>query len=130
MRPAMREGTDKFLAQAARAVATAERLLAEGAIDLAAGRAYSGMMYAAKALLNEKGVRRHTHAGVRAAFDIHWAAPGALDRKFLAWLEEAGERRRCGSADDPGLVSDDVNRLVERAREFLEAALRQVGMTK
>lgn len=125
----MREGTEKFLAKAARAVATAERLLAEGAIDLAAGRAYYGMIYAAKALLNEKGVRRHTHAGVRAAFEAHWTAPGALDRKFLLWLQEAGARR-CDSQDDPGWVSDDVNRLVARAREFLEAALRQAGMAK
>ncbi len=126
----MREGTEKFLTKAARAVATAERLLAEGAVDLAAGRAYYGMMYAAKALLNEKGVRHHTHAGVRAALEVHWTTPGALDRKFLLWLQEADARRRCDGVDHAGWVLDDVNRLVERAREFLTAALRHAGMAK
>jgi uncharacterized protein (UPF0332 family) len=47
----------------------AEDALAGGAPDAAAARAFYALLYAAKALLNERGVRLHAHARIAAAVD-------------------------------------------------------------
>jgi uncharacterized protein (UPF0332 family) len=77
----MKEEMSKLLDKAARAVRAAERLLADGDADFAAGRAYYAMSYAAEALLAETGRRFRKHSGAHAAFGEHFARGGILDPK-------------------------------------------------
>jgi uncharacterized protein (UPF0332 family) len=114
----MRPGTDKLLAKAARALATAEAALTRGAADVAAARAFYAMLYAAKARLNEAGLRLRTHARIAHAY----AALPEIDDAPAAWLDEALALRRALAAAPDGLEFAAAAALLERARRFVTAA--------
>jgi hypothetical protein len=117
--PPVQPGTDKLFAKAARATAAGAAALDAGAPDVAAGRAFAAMINAAKAVLNEHGLRLRTHAHIAAALERLGAAP------LSDWLVAAIARRRSGDAGD--LTFDDAAELVERARVFVSAARDQVA---
>jgi uncharacterized protein (UPF0332 family) len=112
-------GTDKLFAKAARAAAAGAAALDAGAPDVAAGRAFAAMIHAAKALLNEHGLRLRTHAHIAAALQRFGAAA------LADWLGAAMTRRRSGDAGE--LTFDEAAELVERARVFVSAARDQVA---
>ena len=113
----MQPGTDKLLAKAQRALDAAEAALADGASDVAAGRAFYAVLNAAKARLNERGLSLRTHARVAAAY----AALPALAEAPGDWLGEALALRARLAADADGLDYASVQQLVERARRFVAA---------
>lgn len=113
----MQPGTDKLLAKAARALATAEAALDGGAADVAAGRAFYAILNAAKARLNERGLRPHSHARIAAAY----ATLPPRDDAPAAWLDAALVLRAELSADPDGLDHAAAEALVDRARRFLAA---------
>lgn len=113
----MRPGTDKLLAKARRALTAAEAGLAAGSADLAAGRALYAMVYAAKARLNEAGLRPRAHARLAAAYE---ALP-ELDGAPAAWLGEALAMRARLAAEPERLDYAAVEALVARARHFVAA---------
>lgn len=118
---AVQPGTDTLLAKAGRAAATAAAALEAGAPEVAAGRAFYAMVYAAKALLNERGLRLHTHARIAAALarlGVGGEAP------LQEWLADAMARRR--SAESGELTYGETEALVDRARQFIAAARAQV----
>ena len=114
----MQPGTDKLLAKAARALATAEAALDGGAVDVAAGRAFYALLNAAKARLNEHGQRVHAHARIAAAY----AALPPIDEAPATWLGEALALRAELAPDPDGLDHAAVAALVARARRFVTAA--------
>jgi len=110
----MRPGTDKLLAKAERAAQGAAAALEAGDPDAAAGRAFYALLYAAKVLLNERGLRLRTHVRIAAA--LQRAAPP--EAPLLAeWLEAAIARRRAG--EEVELTYADAAQLVECAREVV-----------
>ncbi len=123
----MNEGTDKLLAKAEGAKAAAQAALAGGAVDIAAGRAYYAMLYGAKALLNERGLRLRTHAKVCAAFAKHFTTDGTMDAKYHRWMVEASEKR--AQCDRDCVSYDEAEQLVEHALIFVEAVARHVRRT-
>jgi uncharacterized protein (UPF0332 family) len=110
-------GTEKLQAKAARALAAADAALSDGATDVAAGRAFYAMLYAAKARLNESGLRLRTHARIAAAY----AALPEIDAAPAAWLEEALALRRRLAAEPDALDFAAAEALVARARKFVTA---------
>jgi uncharacterized protein (UPF0332 family) len=116
------------LDKASRAIHAAETLLQAGDVEFAIGRAYYAMFYVAEALLNEKGLRFRRHGRVHAAFSVQFTKRGILDAKFHRWLLDAFDQR---IQDDYGLgttsASDDVARMLEQAREFLQEAQRYLS---
>lgn len=113
----MQPGTDKLLAKATRAVAAADAALDAGAADVAAGRAFYAMLYAAKARLNESGLRLRTHARIAAAY----AALPEVDEAPGEWLDEALALRRRLATDPEGLELAAAEALLDRARRFVAA---------
>lgn len=112
----MRPGTDKLLAKARRALAAAEAALESGASDVAAGRAFYAILYAAKARLNDSGLSLRSHARIAAAY----AALPEIDEAPAAWLDEAlALRRRLAEEDADGLDYAAVEALVTRAVRFV-----------
>ena len=107
----MQPGTDKLQAKAARALAAAEAALEAGAADVAAGRAFYALLYAAKARLNETGLRLRTHARIAAAYA---ALPGFVEPRFRR-VEHGVERA-------PG--GDVGGAVVQRRRRGGEGARR------
>ena len=108
----MKSGTDKLLAKAQRAAATAADALQGGAPQAAAARAFYALLYSAKARLNERGLRLHAHARIAAALT-------ADDAPLQSWLTSAIARRRSGDVE---LTQSEAEELVERARRSVAAA--------
>jgi uncharacterized protein (UPF0332 family) len=119
----MKPQTKALLAKAERALRAAGRLMDDGDVDFAAGRAYYGMFYAAEALLFERGLTFSKHAGVHAAFGEHFAKPAVLAPKFHRYLLDAFAKRLQGDYGfQASLTHDDVEQLIRQAEEFLQAA--------
>jgi uncharacterized protein (UPF0332 family) len=113
----MQPGTDKLLAKAARALAAADTALTTGATDVAAARAFYAMLYAAKARLNDAGLRLRTHARIARAY----AALPEIEEAPAAWLDDALAQRRALAAEPDGLAFTAAEALVDRARRFVTA---------
>jgi len=113
----VRPGTDKLLAKARRALAAAEAALSDGASDVAAGRAFYAILYAAKARLNDSGLSLRSHARIAAAY----AALPEIDAAPAAWLDDALALRRSLAGDPDGLDFSAVQRLVDHAAHFVGA---------
>ncbi|MGH2361056.1 MAG: HEPN domain-containing protein [bacterium] len=125
----MTEQTRKLLDKANRAVHAAETLLREGDSDFAAGRAYYAMFYAAVALLIEKGLRFRKHGSVHAAFGEHFSKGEVLDPKYHRWLLDAYDQRILGDYGvESTLTREDVERMIEQAREFLSNVHRYLEL--
>ncbi len=120
----MNTEVEKLLDKAGHAIHATEILLRDGEEEFAAGRSYYAMFYVAKALLCEKGLRSYTkHTAIHRAYGERFAKTGDLDKKFHRWLIDAFNRRLLGDYDvDSDFSSEDVQELVQQAREFLEAA--------
>jgi len=117
----MQPGTEKMHAKAEAAVVAARRYAERGALDLAFGRSFYAMLHAARAVLNEAGVRVRVHAEVQTALRAHPCLPGEM----LAWFDEA-LRLRGGAVDTAELVAADVDGWIDRAATFVAAAGRIV----
>jgi uncharacterized protein (UPF0332 family) len=124
----MKEATQQLLDKAARAIHAAETLLQAGDVEFATGRAYYAMFYVAEALLNERGLRFRRHGRVHAAFSVQFIKSNVFEAKFHRWLLDAFDQRLQG---DYGLettpTSDDVTRIIEQARAFLQEAQYYLG---
>jgi uncharacterized protein (UPF0332 family) len=95
-------GTVKLLAKAERTASIAAAALECGAPDVAAGRAFYAILYAAKAALNERGIRLHAHVRIAAA----------VDEPVREYLTAAIARRRSGEVD---VTYDEAAAMVDRA---------------
>jgi uncharacterized protein (UPF0332 family) len=119
----MKPQTQALLQKSERALRVAGRLLAEGDMDFAAGRAYYAMFYAAEALLFEQGLTFSKHAGVHAAFGEHFAKTGRLDPKYHRYLLDAFAKRLQGDYGFEAIPTPEETReLVAQAAEFLAVA--------
>lgn len=119
----MRPGTDKLLAKAARALAAAEVAWETGAPDLAAARAFAAVLAAAKARLNERGVRLIAHVRVAAAY----ATLPALDGAPPGVLSDAIALRRRLATEADLWAPDDTGKFLDAAREFVAAIDQHLG---
>ena len=123
----MKEETQKLLHKAERAVGASECLLARGDTDFAVARSYYVMLYAADALLCEKGLSFFDHAGSHAAFEEHFVRCGLIDPKYHRWLVESLEIRITADySAEADFTVDETRHMIERAREFLTAARRHL----
>lgn len=122
----MKEETRKLVAKGKSAIHAAEVLLQADEVEFAAGRAYYAMLYVAKSLLTEQGVRPgRKHSSVHALFGEHFAKSGRLDAKFHRWLIDAFDQRLLGDYEiEATLTTEQVREIIQQAREFLDAAQR------
>lgn len=124
----MKNLTAQLLEKAARAIATAERLLESRDPDVATGRAYYAMFYVAEALLNERDLRFRKHAGIHSAFGEHFAKPGLVDAKYHRWMLAAFEKRITADYGvEETIEADEARVLIQQAREFLHEAHRYLA---
>jgi len=123
----MTEEAKQFLARAVRACEKAGVFLDRGASSFAAGRAYYAMLYSARALVAECGVRARKHGEICTALAEHYTRPGRLPSEFHACLRAALERRARGTDGGEAVTLDEAEHLVAGAREFVGAARRLLG---
>ena len=118
----------KLMEKAARAIRAAERLAADGLLEFAAGRAYYAMFYVAEAILAAKGLRYAKHGGVHAAFGEHVVKAGEMDPRYHRWLLDAFDLRVTADYGvDVAIDEGEVARMIQQAKEFLEAGRRMLG---
>ena len=120
----MKEGTRKILAKAVRSLEAAKELLSDGVIDLAAGRGYYAMLYAAKALLYENGVHVQAHARIVETFERDIVRRGRVPASHLDWIRAALRRRTLDRESELAPTSADVETLIEQARQIVAEASR------
>lgn len=119
----MKEHTRLLLEKSEHSLRAAEVLLEADEAQFAAGRTYYAMFYVAEALLYEQDLAFRKHSGVHAAFGKRFAKTGLLDAKFHRWLLTAFDARLQGDYEvTPSVSGEDVEKDLERAREFLQAA--------
>jgi len=125
------EEVQALLALADESVDVAQTLLGTGHYRIAVSRSYYSMFYCAKALHETEGRFFARHGAVIAAFGLHYAKTGLLDRKLHAYLREAFRERQRSDYEPMARVSEATARTaVERAKEFIEATkayLREHG---
>ena len=128
----MKEETRKLVEKGKSAIHAAEVLLQANEVEFAAGRAYYAMLYTAKALLTEKGIRvGRKHSSVHALFGEHFAKSGALDPKFHRWLIDAFDQRLLGDYEiEATITTEQVQEIIQQAREFLDATRRYLEPNK
>ena len=124
----MKEETSALLEKAERSIRNAEKTLKDGDLDFAASRAYYAMFYVADGLLGEKDMHFSKHGGTHGAFAQHFVKTGEFDVKFQRWLVSAFNQRMLGDyGTTPEFNEDDVQEIIEHAREFLETAQTYLG---
>ena len=122
----MKEETKALFDKAARAIKLAEKILRDSdqELDFAAGRAYYAMFYIAKGLLLEKGLSRFTkHRAVHSAYVENFSRSKVLDPKYHRWMIDAFDKRLQDDYEAySNVTSEDVQSMLQQAREFLDAA--------
>lgn len=127
----MNEYTRKLLEKAIDTIESAELLLDNKKIDVAAGRAYYALFYVAEALLSEKELQFSTHGDVIGAYGKEFSKTKILDPKFHRWLIDGFDTRLIGDYHvDTKIEMDAVADMINQAREFLEAAQKYLGNKK
>ena len=115
--------TRNLLEKGRRAIQAAATLLQHGDADFAAARAYYAMFYTAEALLGEKGFRSRKQGGVHALFGEHFTKTGVMKAKFHRFLLDGFDRRLQADYGFEAVISqEEVTRMIEEAREFLQEA--------
>lgn len=126
----MNDYTQKLLDKALDTIESAELLLNHEKTDIAAGRAYYALFYIAEALLNENGLQFSKHGDVIGAYGKHFSKTKLLDQKFHRWLIEGFDTRQIGDYHvDTKIEMDTVATMINQAREFLEAAQKNLKHT-
>lgn len=119
----MKEETSALLEKAERSIRNAEKTMEDGDLDFAASRAYYAMFYVADGLLGEKDMHFSKHGGTHGAFAQHFVKKGEFDPKYQRWLVAAFNQRMLGDyGTTPEFNVEDVQELIDHAREFLQAA--------
>jgi uncharacterized protein (UPF0332 family) len=117
--------SDERLKKAARALASAKLLKADGDFDGACNRAYYAMFDAAHAALMGSGVHLNpattkTHRGLIAAFGQHLVKPGWLPHELGKRLNQVERMRLIADYTGEAIEEEKVLWAIEQAELFLE----------
>ena len=119
----MKEETLALFEKAERSIRNAEKTMEDGDLDFAASRAYYAMFYVADGLLGEKDMHFSKHGGTHGAFAQHFVKTGEFDAKYQRWLVSGFNQRMLGDyGTTPEFEKEDVQEIIEHAREFLQVA--------
>ena len=125
----MKDTTEQLLLKADRSIEAARVLARESDYDFAASRAYYAMFYVAEALLSERGLHFRKHSAVHAAYGEQFAKTEILDPKFHRWLLDSSDKRLLGDYEvGVTLTSDDIEQMIDQAKEFLGATKHYLAM--
>ena len=126
----MKSESRLLLSKAERAIRAAEALVQADESDFAAGRAYYAMLYAAEALLFERGLQFRKHSAVHSAIGEQLVRRGLLDARFHRWLLDAFDVRiQADYGVDALITADEAKTLIAQAREFVLEAARIIGQS-
>jgi uncharacterized protein (UPF0332 family) len=101
-------------------IADAELLFAASRYGAAVSRAYYAMFHAATAALLHRGITRHSHHGVIAAFGHVFAKSGLVDVRFHKYFADAFDlRQESDYLPVVRLADDRAREVVGWAREFV-----------
>ena len=125
---ALKKQIQSMFDKAERSLRSANHDLADGNYDFASSRAYYGAFYAIEGLLVFKELTFSKHAGVIAAFNLHFIKSGIFPKAFSKHIAKLFRDRQIGDYDFDESISltdakDDIalaGLIVTKSREFLE----------
>jgi uncharacterized protein (UPF0332 family) len=106
-------------------IAQAELLREASHPGAAISRSYYAMFHAATAALLHKGVERHSHQGIIAAFAQTFVKPGPVEAKFHRYIREAFDLRQESDYQPMVHLTDEqAQEVLGQAREFVAVCRR------
>ena len=120
----------ELMTKAHRALASAEKLLADDDADGACNRAYYAMFDAARAALIASKAPvppevAKTHSGLIAAFSLHLVKPNLFPEELGRSLNKAEDLRLVADYKGDSVGTEDVQWAVQQARAFVEEVTRR-----
>jgi uncharacterized protein (UPF0332 family) len=101
-------------------LADAELLVSKSRAGAAISRAYYGMFHAATAALLDRGINRHSHQGIIAAFGQTFAKPGRVDPRLHKYLADAFDLRQESDYQPVAQITEaQAREVLGWAREFV-----------
>ena len=89
--------------------------------NTAVNRLYYACFYAVNALLLDKEISAHTHAGVRQMFGMHFIKNGLIDKELGRYYSNIFDKRITGDYDDfIDYQKADVLSLLKPAKELIQ----------
>lgn len=99
----------------------AEAIARLGYWNLTGNRLYYAVFHMARALLLDKGIAAHTHAGVIHLIGKHFIATGLLDKSYGKLFSRLYELRQSGDYDDRfNATEDEVMPYFEDVRNLIK----------
>jgi len=105
----------------------ARQVLALGHLEGAVSAAYYGMLYAARAALSESEEYARTHGGTWHLFYQRYVATGAFDERLHSLGQQAQKAREQGDYEAVTPSTEDAQRFVAAAGEFIDAVERMLA---
>ena len=126
--PVLKKQIQSMFDKAERSLLSASHDLEDENPDFASSRAYYGAFYAIEGLLVFKGLTFSKHAGVIAAFNLHFIKSGIFPKYFSKHIAKLFRDRQIGDYDfDESITMADAKNdialatlIVAKSREFLE----------
>ena len=123
----------ELMTKARRALASAEKLLADDDADGACNRAYYAMFDAARAALIASKAPvppevAKTHSGLISAFSLHLVKPNLFPVELGRSLNKAEDLRLVADYKGDSVDTEDVQWAVQQARAFVEEVTRRFVM--
>ena len=118
----VRKQTARFwMGKADEALASARSEQEAGRYTFAVNRAYYACFYSASSVMIKRGSTFSKHSGVRAAVHRELVRTGEISAEMGKFYDYAFDSRQRGDYQDMvDFASDQVEEMVEHAREFVE----------
>ena len=124
----MKEEVAIHLESANECITQAELLCAASHPGAAIGRSYYAMFHAATAVLLHRGVERHSHQGIIAAFAQIFVKTGLVEARFHRYLRKAFDLRQESDYQPAVRMADEQAReVLGWAKEFVAACKKLCG---
>jgi uncharacterized protein (UPF0332 family) len=99
----------------------AKLLIDNGYWNASVNRMYYGCYYAVSALLISRGIKAHTHAGVRQMLGLHFVKTGLLSTVNNAFFSDLFAKRHSGDYDAYIYFDEEITKsLYPQAIGFIE----------
>lgn len=111
----------ELIRQAHERLATLTKLSPREDANATVSLAYYAMLYAARAVLSERGRHARTHRGTWQLVREELLASGELDRELIEWAQRAQELREGGDYGARDIDAEDAEKVLDVARRFVAA---------
>jgi uncharacterized protein (UPF0332 family) len=119
--------SEEFMEEARERLVAAREALSAGHATVAVSVAYYAMLYAARAALSEDDEHARTHGGTWNLFRRRYVLTDTFDQHLFSLAHRAQEAREKGDYEAVTPASEDAERYVAGADDFIAAIERMLA---